>query len=238
MMRTAMVLLAAALPAQGADVRIQVLGLFHPKRVEVIHTNSAAGDFVLRIPGRFERRYRGSAAIERDGDVMVPVVTMDVETAVASIVAAESPPGAAMEALKAQAIVARSYLLASRPRHRHADFCDTTHCQLLRDPPEEGSEFAEAARATAGMVLTYDRKIVQALYSADCGGHTRALAPGQFGPSRYPYFAVVCDFRSGAASGHRVGLCQRGAAAMARNGIRWRDILRHYFPATTIALQR
>jgi peptidoglycan hydrolase-like amidase len=237
-MRAAIVLLAAVALAHGADVRIHVFGLFHPKRVEVVHTNSAAGEFLLRIPGRFERHYRGRVTIERDGEEVIPVVTMGVETAVAAIVAAESAPGAAMEALKAQAIVARSYLLASPARHKYAEFCDTTHCQFLREPPDERSGYAEAARATAGMVLIYGGKIVQALYSADCGGHTRALAPAQFGPSQYPYFAVVCDFRSGAASGHRVGLCQRGSAVMAARGVRWRDILRHYFPGTTIALQR
>ncbi len=238
-MRRLGLVLALATLAQGGDVSVAVLGLFHPRKVEAIHINSATGDFVLRIPGRIERHYRGQLKLVREGNEVIPVVTMDLETAVASIVAAESPPGAPMEALEAQAIVARSFLMASPPRHEHAQFCDTTHCQFLREPPPADSPFNEAALATDGLVLTYGRRIVQALYSADCGGHTRALKAAQLGPSQYPYFIVDCAARTGIASGHRIGLCQRGAAAMAGHGAVWREILRHYFPGTAVTpLQR
>ena len=77
------------------------------------------------------------------------MVTMDLETAVASVVAAESPPGAGLESLKAQAVVARSFLVAAHGRHARSDFCDTTHCQFLREPPAEGSLAERAARNTA-----------------------------------------------------------------------------------------
>jgi len=159
-------------------------------------------------------------------------VTMDVETAVASIVAAESPPGAGLESLKAQAAVARSYLLAAGPRHPHSDFCDTTHCQFLREPPAADSRAALAARATAGMVLIHEGRVIEALYSADCGGTTREFTAG-----RYPYFSVSCPVRSDAPSGHRLGLCQVGAAAMAFRGATWLDILSRYFPAATLAVR-
>ena len=183
----------------------------------------------LSVPGRIERRFRGSLEIVRDGDEVMPVVTMDIETAVASIVAAESPPGAGLESLKAQAVVARSFLLAAHGRHVHSDFCDTTHCQFLRAPPPVGSPAERAARLTAGIVLVYQGRVIEALYSADCGGVTRAFEGGP-----YPFFGVRCPVESGAASGHRIGLCQRGGAEMARQGATWMDILHHYFPAADI----
>jgi peptidoglycan hydrolase-like amidase len=198
--------------------------------VEVIRTGDPAG-IILRVPGRIERRYRGRVELLREGGEIIPVVTMDVETAVASIAAAESPPGAGLESLKAQAVVARSYLLATHGRHPHSDFCDTTHCQFLREPPPTGSPAWRAAQTTAGLVLRYEGRTFAALYSADCGGETRALESGG-----YPYFAMACPARTGVASGHRLGLCQTGSAAMAREGASFMDILRHYFPAAAVEL--
>jgi peptidoglycan hydrolase-like amidase len=217
----------AATLMQAAEVRVAVFGLFHPHEVRTVQLKG--DEFVLMVPGRIERRFRGKLELVRAGDEVVPVVTMDLETAVASIVAAESPPGAGLESMKAQATVARSYLLAVHGRHPHSDFCDTTHCQFLREPPPPDSLAAQATRTTAGMVLAYQGRVIEALYSSDCGGTTREFVEGT-----YPYFAVSCPVRSGVASGHRLGLCQVGAAAMARSGVSWIDILRHYFPAAAV----
>ncbi len=65
-------------------------------------------DFLLSVPGKITRHYRGHLEIEQASGILIPIVSMDIETAVASVVAAESMPGAPMEALKAQAVAARS----------------------------------------------------------------------------------------------------------------------------------
>lgn len=211
-----------------------------PRRTRVIAAASIVGenggdcDFVLSVPGRITRHYRGTGAIQADAGELVAVVTMDVETAVASIVAAESPPGAPPAALEAQAVVARSFLRASGPRHKHAMFCDTTHCQFLRDPPPPDSLFAKAAASTRGLVLVYEGRPMVALYSANCGGRTRTLKDARLATDGYPYFRVDCPAQ-GLPSGHRIGLCQEGAAAMARKGVGWREIVNHYFPGTGIS---
>ena len=198
-------------------------------KLTVSGRNGEEVEFVLAIPGKITRRYRGTLQITRSDDTLIAIVTMDRETAVASVVAAESAPDAPLEALKAQAVAARSYLAASRGRHQEFDFCDTTHCQFLREPPPTGSLASQAAQGTAGLVLQYEGRTMAALYSADCGGETRALES-----DGYPYFAVACPARTGAASGHRLGLCQTGSAAMAREGASFLDILRHYFPAAAV----
>ncbi len=221
---TLSVALLACFGVQAAEVRIAVFGLFHPASVEVTRPN--ASEIIVSVPGRIERRFRGRLDLIRDGIEVVPVVTMDLEDAVASIVAAESPPGAGLESLKAQAVVARSYLIGARGRHPHADFCDTTHCQFLRELPLKGTLASKATHTTTGVVLTSDGRVLAALYSADCGGSTRS------GP--YPFFGVACPLRTGVPSGHRYGLCQTGAAVMARDGATWKDILRRYFPAAAI----
>jgi stage II sporulation protein D len=210
---------------------------------------------------------------------------MGLETAVASAVAAESAPGSPLEALKAQAVATRSYYLASPLRHQQFDFCDTTHCQFLREVPD--SLAAQATAATHGMVLLYDGAIIPALFTGSCGGRTRTLAEVGLTPGPYPYFSVPCNFClhhaphwsarldpeeaaglashsegdrlrlgrilgwdavpgnnyeihgegdvamvEGSGQGHGVGLCQLGAAGMARQGYGFRAILAHYYPNT------
>jgi stage II sporulation protein D len=152
----------------------------------------------LTVPGKLTRLYRGSLSISvRDG-VLIPVVTMPTELAVASIVAGEAPSHASLEALKVQAIVSRSFLLATPSPHAGLDACDTTHCQFLRSPPPAHSPAALATLATRGIVLTWrptpesPLRIVRAMYARSCGGHTRARP--QTSPGEYPFYAVSCDF--------------------------------------------
>jgi stage II sporulation protein D len=151
--------------------------------------------FELAVPGKLRRDYRGRLVLTAHNDELQAVVIMDRETAVASVVAAEMPAAAPLEALKAQAVVARSFFaaLASGGRHIGYDFCDTTHCQFLRSPPAAGSPAAQAAEATRGLVLSYLSQPLAALYSSRCGGQTRSLREAGMNPGEgYPYYPVRC----------------------------------------------
>lgn len=252
-------MLIFGLPAAGQTVRVSVFSLFHPAELTVragsarvtVHTESGSvvlegvrnavlrwpergsvegpAEFILGVPGKIERAYRGSLRIEPVGRELVAVVGLDLEDAVASVTAAELPEAVPLEAQKAQAVAARSYLQASKPRHRGFDFCDTTHCQFLRALPGPGSRARRAAEQTRGIVLTYGGVPFPALYSAACGGRTleRAQSP-------YSYRAVECArcrrHPGDPARGHRMGLCQEGASGMAQAGASFREILDHYYP--------
>jgi peptidoglycan hydrolase-like amidase len=151
-------------------------------------------DFILAVPEKIARRYHGTLELKPDAGVLTAVVDMDRETAVASVVAAESAPDTPLEALEAQAVAARSYLTASRGRHQGFDFCDTTHCQFLREAPAPNSASARAAAATRSLVLSYRSQPVAAMYTRSCAGRTRT--PGEVGLSQgaYPYYSVECTF--------------------------------------------
>jgi stage II sporulation protein D len=171
----------------------------------IIHAGEIAGQsltvapatFTLTVPQKLTRLYRGAFTLQAIHGELIPIVAMPTELAVASIVQAESPPHASLEALKAQAVVSRSFLLARPPSHADFDACDTTHCQFLRSPPPANSPASIAARATQGMVLTWrptpeaPPRIVRAMYARSCGGHTRAHPTT---PGEYPFYAVRCDF--------------------------------------------
>lgn len=246
-------------------------------------------EFFLSVPGKIERRFVASLEVRVRGGELVPIVITDLETAVASAVAAESVPGAPLEAIEAQAIAARSFYLASPARHRDFQFCDTTHCQFLREPPEQTGAASVAAAETKGLVLVHAGAVLAALYSASCGGRTRTLAEAGMAVQGYPYYSIECpscqtsalDWESsfpanyatllenrseanrielgrvlgwnvipgynyqvrredghivvhGRGAGHGIGLCQRGASAMAASGANHSVILNYYYPNTAI----
>jgi len=113
---------------------------------------------------------------------------------VASALAAESPPGASMEALKAQAVTIRSYYAAERSRHQGYEFCDTTHCQFLREPPGRHSVFSRATEATRGLVLAYRGVTIPGFFAASCGGRTHTLEQVGMRAEGYPYYSVECAY--------------------------------------------
>ena len=148
--------------------------------------------FTLEIPGKISRHYRGILEIKPSGQELHAIVSMDLETAVASVLASEGDSETPFEALKAQAVAIRSYFVSGRGRHLDFDFCDTTHCQFLREPPAAGSVFTRASAETHGLVLAYNFRPFAAMYTRSCSGHTHT--PSQIGmpSSAYPYYSVEC----------------------------------------------
>ncbi|HZD93614.1 MAG TPA: SpoIID/LytB domain-containing protein [Candidatus Sulfotelmatobacter sp.] len=234
-------LCVCCLHGQEREVRIGVMGLFHPTEIvvskgsgkplscmageehwpvsEPLHValdgvmirlandgktlaaelrcddgQGGPADFMVAVPDKFSRHYHGKLEIQAQARELLVIVAMEVEVAVASIVAAESLPHAPLEALKAQAVASRSFLLAGRGRHRDFDFCDTTHCQFLRQPAQAGSPAARAAAETHGLVLAFKGESFAAMYSASCGGRTHSLEELGIPVRNYPYFAVTCDY--------------------------------------------
>jgi hypothetical protein len=168
------------------------------------------------------------------------VQTLPMEEYLRGVVPAEMSPGWPLEALKAQAIASRSYATYAHnyPRHpdQGADLCTTTHCQAYRS--ELVGKYATADQAvyeTRGVIILYRGQIINAFYSANCGGHTLANEEGfrnpetGFTPPPVPYLRGVTCPNPGPKSGHGVGMCQCGANDMAVGGKAHREILTHYY---------
>ena len=231
----------ARLVLDGAIVRVACGdAVFRTRGLQATGQAGDAAELRLSVPGRIARRFHGRLEVTSGRGELLPVVSMDLETAVASVVAAEQVPSTPPEALKAQAVAARSFFVAARHRHRGFSFCDTTHCQFLREPPAPGHPAARAARETAGLVLAFRGTPIQALYSASCGGRTRTLIEAGLNPAAvYPYFSVDCVHRPAADRvGHGIGLCQEGAALIAaERRASFAEILQFYYPATTLEVR-
>lgn len=128
---------------------------------------------------------------------------LSVEEYVSGSVPAEMPVGQPDPALadrlaRLQAILARTYALANLGRHEHDgfDLCATTHCQVYRPTEEQTSAVAArvsaAVESTRGLVISDGQEIVEALFHADCGGHTSSATTVWGGPAP-PYLEGVTD---------------------------------------------
>ena len=185
---------AATVQIQGSDLVVSAgRRELRSTKVTVAGRRNESEDFILEIPAKIKRRYHGMLEIRPSSVNLLSVVTLDLETAVASVVAAESASDTPLEALKAHAIAARSYFLAGRGRHRDFDFCDTTHCQFLRAAPPAISRVAVAVDATRGLVLAYQSRSFAPMYTRSCSGQTRTPAQVGLPAAAYPYFSVDCE---------------------------------------------
>jgi SpoIID/LytB domain protein len=103
--------------------------------------------------------------------------TIPLEEYLRGVVAGEASIEGEMEALKAQAVVSRTFALKNLGRHSHEgyDFCSTTHCQ--RYVSKSGNVAARAVAETAGQVLVDGQnQLIDAYFHAACGGMTANIA--------------------------------------------------------------
>ena len=107
----------------------------------------------------------------KDGKTSVLVIP--VEEYLRNVLPQEVNPSWHSEALKAQAIAARTFALKNRNRHTKDgyDLCNTTHCQQYSTHVED-SATDEAIFATKGEVMLYKGEIIEAVFHTDSGGVT------------------------------------------------------------------
>lgn len=134
-----------------------------------------AGAWRLAFSEGDARWFEGALSIRAQGSELRVVGTIALEAYVAQAVAAETLPGTTSAALEAQAIVARTYALAVKPRHSEARLCDLAHCQVLHgaSTPDHLRAARQAARATRGALLCLESgELALPVFHASCGGQT------------------------------------------------------------------
>ncbi|MEV4124921.1 SpoIID/LytB domain-containing protein [Nocardia sp. NPDC049707] len=131
--------------------------------------------------------YRGSLGVAMDNGEARTVNRVDVEDYLLGVVPAEIQANwvdkGATEAIRAQAIAARSYALAEH-RYPYAQTCDTTDCQAYPGTAKEDPRVADAIASTAGTVLLRDGRILRSEYScAPDGGQPADIYAFDVGPT-------------------------------------------------------
>lgn len=137
-----------------------------------------ASDDEPNAPVRFnDRPYRGRIEVFTNFRGTLTVVNeLGLEDYVRGVVANELSPGGypAIEALKAQAIAARTYALKNRGQFlsQGFDLLPTTRSQVYRGLTSENPLSTRAVDETRGIVATYEGEPINALYTSTCGGRT------------------------------------------------------------------
>ncbi|MGQ9853696.1 MAG: SpoIID/LytB domain-containing protein [Candidatus Oleimicrobiaceae bacterium] len=162
--------------------------------------------------GRRENRlFRGTMElmVDRAGQVTV-VNVVSLEDYVRGVVPYEMGGHFPIEALKAQAVAARTmalFTMGSRHPDDPFDLCADVHCQVYGGVTGESEQTNLAVRATAGEVLTYGGQLCEVAFSSVCGGHTEHNDNVWQGTAQ-PYLRGVLDIEGGASVAGRYDLSE------------------------------
>ena len=137
--------------------------------------------------------YRGALTLARDGSAVRVVNDVSLELYLYGVVAAEMPASWSAEALKAQAVVARSYALRSRRPGEPFDVYADVRSQVYRGLAAELPTSTAAVRATRALAVRYGVEIAQTFFHSTSGGRTAANEEGFGGGLPVPYLRSVDD---------------------------------------------
>ena len=192
------------------------------------------------------RKFSGDIFIYLTAKTKLIVVNrLNVEEYLRGVVPCEMSKGISLEALKAQAVAARTYAYNKilRPQTNLYDLFSDTSSQVYEGVTKYSETTDRAVRQTADVVMFYKGRLFPSFYHSMCGGVTRKAenvwkineqVPGNVSCAYCMKKARLManqtkskNFRSG----HGVGMCQHGAIDMAKKGCSYKHILRYYYPS-------
>lgn len=164
----------------------------------------------LRADGR---PYAGRFRVLRAANGIQVVNHLPLESYVSSVVGGEMPSSWSLEALRAQAVAARSYAMAhmARPASDHWHLGDTTRWQNYEGLKTVSDPTLQATQTTSGVILSYQGGIVESLYAATQ--------------------QIVDEAHSHLGA----SMSQTGAQELAQQGLRFNEILSHYYQGASLA---
>lgn len=186
--------MVTAVMAEGAVIKVLILDdVFQsiPKKDETLdRIGKLQGD--LLVSGS---HYVGDIEVWKGKEGMYLINELPLEEYIKSVVSAEIGPNWDMEALKAQAVISRTYALYQKGMNNNPNF-DLTSSVLhqVYKGSNVDARIAYAVMNTGGEVVTYNGKLIEALYHSTCGGRTEDVEE-VFGKN-YPYLKPVsssCD---------------------------------------------
>lgn len=146
--------------------------------------NVSAGGYSFPLPAKITgqgllkfngRTYRGAFMLTQKSGLLNVV---DVEQYLRGVLPAEVGASWHMQALRAQAICARTYVLRQSMNRssKGYDVVDTDADQVYKGAGVEADKTNQAVESTAGEILTYGREIAQTYFHSDSGGHTADIS--------------------------------------------------------------
>ena len=218
-------------------VNVNILSSYHPSQVTVIagdrkgkltakgntiyvssksieRYGCSADSFTLKWQDK-TRSYAGSLEVWAEKGELILVNKVEEDAYLASVAGAEMVPGAELEALKAQAVLCRTFIYTGcRHQDEPWDLCDLTHCQSYRGLETVTAATGKAVAETEGMFLTYHGEPCKIYYHSTSGGRTadaRSIWPDEYAP----YLRSVPDHYC-SASPHYSWRCTLTASQIAQ----------------------
>ena len=145
---------------------------------------------------RFDKNgglYPGHLRLTIREGILYPVCTMSVEEYLLGVVPYEMSEYFPLEALKAQAVCARTYALNKLGTNKDYDVVDTTNDQVFKGVNYNYTNALRAVRETAGVVGTYKGKLATCYYSASNGGQTELVQNVWSGRGDWDYYRIADD---------------------------------------------
>ncbi len=144
-----------------------------------------------------DKEYRGKLRIVHNTklNTLIPINIVNLEEYLQGVISSEMPTLFPMDALRAQAVLARTYATKHFGKHRSYgyDVCDTQNCQVYGGVSAESERANAAVESTMGEVLYYQQKPIEGVFSANCGGITQSSKDA--GWSETPYLKPVSDYK-------------------------------------------
>jgi stage II sporulation protein D len=173
-----------------------------------LRLQGAGGQFTLlgrQANGVRDGSYRGVLEVSPAPAGLMAVNAVDLESYIRGVVPAESPSTWPAEALKAQAVAARTYALATRKPVTGFDQYADTRSQVYDGMSVEKPSTDAAIAATAGEVVTFGGKPVATYFFSTSGGQTENVENVFQGSAAQPWLRSVDDPYDDVSPRHRWG---------------------------------
>ena len=151
---------------------------------------SASGKGVIRIRGK--GLYRGRLRAKAVGDGLLAINRVGIDGYAKGVIANEMSPAWPKQALRAQAVISRSYALATSIGHSY-DVYDDDRSQVYGGKSAETKPTNRAVRRTQREVVRYRRRVATTYYFSTSGGRTESVEFGFPGADPAPYLKSVRD---------------------------------------------
>ena len=137
--------------------------------------------------------YQGDLRLKISEGVLQPILTLHVEDYLLGVVPYEMSNSFPLEALKAQTVAARTYVLRKRGTAGDYDVVDTTNDQVFRGYISGYGNAEKAVEETYGVCGFYKGQLAQCYYAASNGGQTELVESVWPGNGDFGYYAVTDD---------------------------------------------
>ena len=191
-------------------------------KARVASPATVSGSSAVRLRGLAQNglmsgHYRGSLVLSAGPEGVTAVNRLDLEQYLYGVVPAEMPASWPAQALRSQAVAARSYAIRSLAPGAPFDVYADTRSQVYRGRDGERTATTAAVRATSAQALFYRGAVAATYFSSSSGGRTAAIDEEWGGPA-IPYLRSVSDPYDGLSPWHNWTVTLAGADVERRLG--------------------